>query len=494
MRIGLATRFSAAVLGVVGLAIVSAATGWYSSRTTADLLDQAIRNNLSSVRAAEELEIALLEQRGIVSSYILAEGDEAKLQDLPGKEAGFRDWLQTARISANTGEEHEILQRLEIVYPQYCAARQRVLDLYEQGDVAQATEVLLGEVHDLYLKAYGLCENFIDANMRYVEDNMALARSQTRRTTWVASTVALLTLGLGGGLLWLFFAGVLFPLRQMLADARTFAGNSASGRSVGDEMHEVGKHLQLLMSDVAETRSSLEENRLRLSIAEKLAAVGRLAASVAHEIRNPLTAVKMWLFSIRGAVASDPELDRKFGIVAEEIGRLESIIGDFLEFSRPAPLKLEPCDLRDVVRRTADLLACRCQEKDVRLACTMPEQPLPVVVDAGQLRQVFINLLNNSMEAVSHGAIEVSGHATTDGEGRGMAVVRVADTGGGMPHDVREKIFDPFFTTKDGGTGLGLSIAAQIIARHSGRLVLESSTDQGTVFAVWLPIDNGARG
>lgn len=259
-------------------------------------------------------------------------------------------------------------------------------------------------------------------------------------------------------------------------------------------MHEVGKHLQLLMSDVAETRSSLEENRLRLSIAEKLAAVGRLSASVAHEIRNPLTAVKMWLFSIRGAVASDPERDRKSGIVSEEIGRLESIIGDFLEFSRPTPLKLEPFDLRDVVRRTTDLLACRCQEKGIRLACTMPEHPPPVVVDAGQLRQVLINLLNNSLEAVSHGAIEVSGQASNDGEGRGMAVVRVADTGGGMPHDVREKIFDPFFTTKDGGTGLGLSIAAQIIARHSGRLVLESSTEQGTVFAVWLPIDTGGRG
>lgn len=259
-------------------------------------------------------------------------------------------------------------------------------------------------------------------------------------------------------------------------------------------MHEVGKHLQLLMSDVAETRSSLEENRLRLSIAEKLAAVGRLAASVAHETRNPLTAVKMWLFSIRGGVASDPERDRKFGIVSEEIGRLESIIGDFLEFSRPTPLMLEPCDLRDVVRRTTDLLACRCQEKGIRLACTMPEHPPPVVVDAGQLRQVLTNLLNNSLEAVSHGAIEVSGQASNDGEGRGMAVVRVADTGGGMPHDVREKIFDPFFTTKDGGTGLGLSIAAQIIARHSGRLVLESSTEQGTVFAVWLPIDTGGRG
>jgi len=199
MRFGLATRFSAAVLGVVGLAIISAATGLYSSRTTAGLLDQAVRKNLASVRAAEELEIALLEQRGAVSSYILAEGDEARLHDLPAKEARFHDWLETARISAHTDEEHDILRRLEIVYPQYCAARQRVLDLYEQGDVARATEVLLGEVSDLYATAYNLCEDFIDANMRYVEDTMALARNQTRQTMWVASTVALLTLGLGEG-------------------------------------------------------------------------------------------------------------------------------------------------------------------------------------------------------------------------------------------------------------------------------------------------------
>ena len=153
---------------------------------------------------------------------------------------------------------------------------------------------------------------------------------------------ACLTLLLGGFLLWLFFYRVLFPLRGMVADAQLYRGDrhASDKGSEEDELRMMGNHLRNLMSDVSDTRSRLERSRNQLLVAEKLASVGKLAASVAHEIRNPLTAMKMWLFSIQEAVQGNADLGRKLGIISEEIARLESIVRDFLEFSRPRTLAL----------------------------------------------------------------------------------------------------------------------------------------------------------
>ena len=113
----------------------------------------------------------------------------------------------------------------------------------------------------------------------------------------------------------------------------------------------------------------------------------------------------------------------------------------------------------------------------------------PVMADADQLKQVLINVLDNAVEATNEdGEIQITIDTGCEPDDRSMVVVRVQDTGRGMPQDVRERIFEPFYTTKDDGTGLGLCIAAQIMARHGGRLVLESSTRRGTTFAVWIPI------
>ena len=113
----------------------------------------------------------------------------------------------------------------------------------------------------------------------------------------------------------------------------------------------------------------------------------------------------------------------------------------------------------------------------------------PVLADAAQLKQVFLNLLANAADAMPNGGqIRITLEAETDAEGHEMAVARITDTGHGMPAEVQRRIFDPFFTTKESGAGLGLSIAAQVMARHGGTLVLESSTESGTTFAVWVPV------
>ena len=111
------------------------------------------------------------------------------------------------------------------------------------------------------------------------------------------------------------------------------------------------------------------------------------------------------------------------------------------------------------------------------------------MADAAQLKQVLLNLLGNAADAMAGGGeIRITSNAEKDADGRPMVVVRICDTGPGMPQDIQCRIFEPFFTTKEKGTGLGLCIAAQVMARHGGGLVLESSTEKGTTFAVWMPI------
>ncbi len=489
MRVGLATKISAAIIGVTVLAVASSLAALFSSKRIGTLMELTVKENLPAVRAAEELEIALLEQRGFVSSYILSGGDRQSLVELRDRKRGFDQWLAKARQTAHTAEEHQILAELRGVYQQYDAKRDDVVRLYDEGREKEATAVFLDEVNRLYDQAYELCEAFIQANERFVDAATARAYRQIRQVTWIAGICVGLSVGLGGVLLWLFFYGVLFPLRRMIAEARRFAGQrppDADGRPM-DEPRAVGVYLRTLMDDVAGTRSTLEESRSRLASAEKLATVGKLAAGVAHEMRNPLTAVKMWLFSIRSSVAGDPDLDRKLDVISEEINRLETIIRNFLEFSRPPTLKLGPQDLWQLIDKTLELFRYRIEGLGIRLVCR-PAGGLPLVMaDAEQLRQVLVNLLDNAAEAAGGGEIHVSACVQSDADGRRMVVVRVQDTGAGMSEEVRQRAFEPFFTTKDDGTGLGLCIAARIMARHDGRLLLESSTGEGTSFAVWIP-------
>jgi signal transduction histidine kinase len=493
MRIRLATKISATIVGVVVLAVISSTVAMLLAWQVGKTLAETTAENVPSVRAAEELESHLLEQEGLVRSYLLDNGNPAWLKELREREPEFQRWIAQIRDTTHVSEEeHEILLRLEAAYRELAAKREEVITLYQQGHAEKARTIFLSEVSNrLDRNAYDLCEEFIAANDRDVETLTAESEARIRLVTWLVGGAVAATIALAGVLIWFFYHDVIFPLRGMAADARLFRGGEQNHgvSSAQDELREVGENLRGLLSDFADTRSRLERSRARLLNAEKLASVGKLAASVAHEIRNPLAAMKMWLFSIRQAVQENSELEEKCGIVADEITRLESIVRHFLEFSRPAALKCRPVDMEGLVEHTLELVGPKIGQRGIRIV-REPAGPLPpAMADGDQLKQVLLNLLNNAAEAMEDGGqIRVSAAAEHDADGRPMVVVRIRDTGSGMPEEVRTRIFEPFFTTKDEGTGLGLCIAAQIMARHSGLLVLESSNCQGTVFAIWTPV------
>jgi signal transduction histidine kinase len=242
------------------------------------------------------------------------------------------------------------------------------------------------------------------------------------------------------------------------------------------------------MSNVSRTRLSLEESENRLGMAEKLAAVGKFAACAAHEIRSPLTSMRMWLYELRRNSRNPSEVEQHCKVLEAEVGRLEELATSFLHFSRPPSLRLAPQDVHSIIDCTLELARHRLEAKGLRVV-RVNGSVLPLIMaDENQLRQVVLNLISNAADAApERGEIRIIETTESDPEGHPAVVVRVQDTGPGVSKDVREHLFEPFVTTKPNGTGLGLCVSSSIVVQHGGRLALEPGEGPGATFAIYLP-------
>ena len=225
--------------------------------------------------------------------------------------------------------------------------------------------------------------------------------------------------------------------------------------------------------------------------AEALAAVGTLTSGLAHEIRNPLNAASLQLELLqRNAKKLDDEALRerlvdRARIVRSELTRLERMLNDFLSLARPSSLRLEPTDLRMLVHEILELQRPLAESMGVELRAEIPRDAASVRVDEARLRQVLINLVTNSLEALRP---EGRGHVTIDArvEDEGFVEVRVVDDGPGIP-STEDDAFKPFVTTKEGGTGLGLAIVRTIVQRHGGEVHLRDNSPRGTIARFTIP-------
>ncbi len=341
----------------------------------------------------------------------------------------------------------------------------------------------------------------------------SLARTATTASLFVIPAGALLGLLLG----WVLLRQVLGPIRRLALGAAMNgqtheAGNapnaavrptaetegqpaepaSANAPAVrqSDEVRAVGELVAGLLRDVDETQALLKESREHLVQAEKLALVGQLAAGVAHSVRNPLTSVKMRLFSLERGLDLSPAQREDFEVISEEIRHLDTIVRNFLEFSRPPKPKLQHISPSDIVDMTLVLLKHRLETYgvDVRV---IRDQPLPAIdADAEQLKEVLVNLILNACDAMGeNGDIEIAEESGfMEPLGR-VVILRLTDSGPGIPPDVAEKVFQPFFSTKEEGTGLGLAIAKRILEEHGGYIHLRPyERGQGASFVIVLPV------
>jgi two-component system sensor histidine kinase HydH len=264
-----------------------------------------------------------------------------------------------------------------------------------------------------------------------------------------------------------------------LADGRTIPLDVSVSILEGEEEAFLG-HV-ILFRDLTEVRDLQRE----IETSRRLASLGRLAAGIAHEIRNPLSSIKGFATYFRERYRDVPEDQKTAEVMIQEVDRLNRVIGQLLEFARPMAVQKKPADLQSLIRHSVKLVEKQAQAKEIKVETVLPNEIAPASVDPDRLNQVFLNLFLNAIEAMENrGTMTVALSKETQPP---RVRIDVTDTGPGIPEQDLEHIFDPYFTTRQTGTGLGLAIVHKIIESHKGEVKVESEVGKGTTVTVFLP-------
>ncbi|HYZ90328.1 MAG TPA: GAF domain-containing protein [Myxococcales bacterium] len=242
-----------------------------------------------------------------------------------------------------------------------------------------------------------------------------------------------------------------------------------------------------LYEDLRKSYADLARAQAELIERERLAALGEMAASVAHEVRNPLGVIFNSVGGLKRLLQPTGDVRLLLDIVAEEADRLNRMVGDLLEYSRPLRPAVQAVNVQTVVDEAVGSVLPTRYEHDVAVRISIEAGLSPVNADARLLRQALVNLLTNSVQAMPHGGILTISAGRVHSDGAPHARIAVHDTGPGIPPEVRGKVFQPFFTTKPTGTGLGLAVVKRVIDGQGGRVQL-AECDRGTEFHLFLPL------
>ncbi|MGO9201328.1 MAG: sensor histidine kinase [Limisphaerales bacterium] len=364
----------------------------------------------------------------------------------------FKQWLDQNRANTTTPAERNFFTQVTATYDDYLAESAQVLEASLgrlQSTQARDFKKSYEKVQDQSRGLLELCDSFVSHQRSSFTG--FLNESNYTLTTFkqLLRLLLVLTLTLAAALVVLVYRGMIAPLRHQLAETHALVARQ-----------------------------------------EKLASLGVLAAGVAHEVRNPLTAMKLRLHSLKKRLPGAGADDEDAVVIGNEMTRLERIVQDFLQFARPSEPELAAVPVQQLFDEVLGLLGAPLKKAAIELKVE-PADADWVRADSQQLKQVLINLVQNSADSIGRkGVITLrvrngSGSARK-GSGEGV-ILEVADNGKGIPPEVRKRLFDPFFTTKQGGTGLGLAIAARIIEKHGGKLGYRTELQRGTTFSVTLP-------
>ncbi len=363
-------------------------------------------------------------------------------------------WLKANQATLHTPREREYFEQIKSAYDLYLADTSALLPAVSNPADPAAFTRTYQTLEEKTRPLQDLVERFMFAQQQAFD--AFLETSQTTLNSlgqWLMLSLALLLISILT-LIVVFYRGMIAPLQRVLS----------------------------------QSQAVIERQ-------EKLASLGTLAAGVAHEIRNPLTAIKFRLFSLKKLLPVLAEHEDAV-VIADELNRLERIVKDFLQFARPSDPEVLRLPVERLLQEVTDLLGPQLEKNAIKLHFE-PSPSVWVSADPQQLKQVIINLVQNAAESIGrNGAITLrihTSHERIDGRQRPAAIVSVADTGPGIPPQIEKRLFDPFFTTKEDGTGLGLAIAARVVTNHGGLLRYRTRLNHGTTFEIVLPLydENG---
>jgi len=417
----------------------------------------------------------------------MLDADRANIQEALALEPMIRQQIDEAADYVQTPEGENLIRQLNAGADQVFSRIREMMDL--------PVPDLRNQIIEFNNKV--VTPRLYEPALRYLElkdqrVQIALKQNEEFSELLVLSMMLLGICGATAGVLW----GVAVAralgrsLVQMSVPIKSAAGrlNEAIGPLTVqthwqfDELPAVVDRMAEQIGDVIE---QMRQTRRRAERSEQLAAAGQLAAGMAHELRNPLTSMKLLVQSAQLKSNAGQSLGPKdLSILGEEIERLERVVATILDYARPPRIHRVAVDLTNVIGRTVELLADRYRIRGIELVADLPAASCIVYGDAGQLRQVWLNLLLNSLDA------SITGQTVTirlaPGASDKQHLVEVIDEGSGLPQHLDGDIFDPFITSKETGLGLGLAISRRIVEEHGGKITAADRPTGGAVMRVYL--------
>jgi signal transduction histidine kinase len=478
---------------LVGLAFLATClTGVWSINRLQMNRAVLLTNNVRSLQAAQNMEVRLRELRLHSLLYVM-DPSPARRATIDKVHREFQEAYDRARESAHVSREQELLEKIGASYQRY---RSALVQTPVRAPSSNVSIVLhWADAHPVQ-HLLDSCEELVRVNREtravLAEESQAVS-SQGRTALVLAGVMGPVGGVIGGfGVAWGLSRSITrlsVRVRDIHAELDQEVGRVRLGTLT--DLDPLDRRLEHLLQRVRDVINRMQEQQQEVLRAEQLAAVGQLAASIAHEVRNPLTSIKLLVGAALRGGSAQALTSEDLQVIHDEVSRLERKVQTLLDFARPPEAMRAPCDLRQIVYRSLDLVQGRLRQQGVQINLELPETPVSVRIDADQVTGVVVNLLLNALDAMPRGGrLDLTLSADADGQCR----LCVSDTGPGIAASVMSRLFTPFSSTKPTGTGLGLSICRRVVTDHQGTLTGANRAEGGACFTMTLPSDGEREG
>jgi len=440
-----------------------------------------IRENVSALKAAEELELALVGQKGFMSNYFLSD-DPVWLDRLEDKRADFFNWLQKASDVALTAPEKSIIQDIKTLYGAYERDRSRAKELYESGNIQKAKNILLEDMWNSLDTLYQRCEDFLRVNESLIEKSGRSFQKKIALTMIIIFVISTLIIGLAGALFFWLARNVLRSIENISATTRAVSLKSLTARvntaNLEEEMVRLAQSFNMMLERLEKSFEYVKE----------------FSSSIGHELKTPLAIIKGESQIALRKERQAEEYKKAFGVTIDETNRMIQIVEDLAFLTRldynPENIEKEEFDFipffKDIYKRLETLVS----QKGLALSIEMPASPIMLEGNKLHLSRLFFNLIQNAIKFTpSSGKISL----IVKPQG-GLLDISVSDTGVGIREEDLPRVFRRFFhkgnpqSEANHSIGLGLSVAESIAKFHAGSIEVKSSFGKGATFTVSLPI------
>jgi len=435
----------------LAIVIVALMIGWaaHASWRQFDQLSRKLTEmQIESFKTADQFRANVQELDYVLLRYTILR-DEADRERFLKEWKKMDSWIDIQRPTLTTDKEGKILDRINAAYDDYFAAATNLLQQVVDRTSDDRPLAAFRKIEDASSSLLGLGYQLVNAH----HESLTRFLADSQRSLAILRELIF---------------GALFLLLVLMASLAVVV------------------YREMIMP----LRMKLVESHAIIQRQEKLASLGVLAAGVAHEIRNPLTAIKARLFTQQKSLEHGSSAYDDTVVIGKEINRLERIVKDVLQFARPPEPHLVPLRADVPLLEVAELMASQLAKNAIHLKLGAMTEAM-IQADSQQLKQVLINLIQNAAESIGRsGTIRLRAHTGMErlnGQTQAAVILEVDDTGKGISSEVQKRLFDPFFSTKASGTGLGLAIAARIVQKHGGVLRFRTQLNQGTTFGIVLP-------